>query len=346
MDSLNLDFLEAIGVLESLESLPSRTSRKDRLALLQKNQSNAILKEIFILTYDWRLQFQGVKIFANDFASFENSLLPVGTSWPSFQKLTAELVAGKLAGFKARRSALSLLSKSAPLESKWYARILQRDLQIGLNQKLLSQIWPDLGVEFKLAHISSGENVSPEFPLLAEPEPIGIPVALVIHNNRCHAFTVANHRYYPTLEQAFGSQLLRLCSDGVFHGFLYSKDLELMNCLLNSKFKSLDKFLFKELYYSLKFRMIDFTSQKIFSSQCGFTDQTSFIQRRAKLEYYYKKIKANNSRTSISVEPLQTLFNSGELESFTIGKSLLLHSQNQSYRATHSSSFLSSKASK
>jgi hypothetical protein len=135
MSNLDKQLQEAIIVLEKLEQTPNRFAKE---ALLTKYRFNLTLKHIFKLALgDDRYHVNpSVNLVAT-------SALSPTESWGRFTELVDKLKNQELKGTEAIRRTNEFLVLCKPVLLKWYCRILNRDLRVGVAQLTINNTWGD-----------------------------------------------------------------------------------------------------------------------------------------------------------------------------------------------------------
>lgn len=135
------EIISAFEVLETLDKIEGQ-ARNQRLQILQIHCENKILKRVFKLTYDWRIDLDinpmGLELKPVDQIASTWSLFD---SWGQFLSLIFEAQHGSLGFLSKRKKLRRFLDQAHPLVAKWSLRIIQGDLQIYLSIKLLTKIW-------------------------------------------------------------------------------------------------------------------------------------------------------------------------------------------------------------
>jgi DNA ligase 1 len=139
---------QAFNAFEAIESTTSRTEKEN---ILKANKDNEILKELLVLTYNAFIVF-GVKK--------DPGVAPEGTgnyedNYPQMLTLLEDLSERRLTGNLALEAVRSYFSHLDEREYKWYLRIMQRDLKIGITEKTVNKIWKGLVPVFTCALANS-----------------------------------------------------------------------------------------------------------------------------------------------------------------------------------------------
>ncbi len=301
--------LEALEVLQQLEATEGR-QRNARTELLQRHKENTVLRKMLSLCYDWKTSFY---ISAPD----DLPSLSVGKdpekNWMVFLELTDELRARAATGSMARQKLKEFLLDCSSLETKWYSRIINRDLRCGVATGVLGKIYPELQCHFGVAlaerYLHGETQVS--FPIAVEPKIDGVRIAIVIKDGQPVAYS-RNFREYPILH-SIGSEFAEFVKNGVIDGEIFSNDWSTTISALNSKLKSLSPSDFSKISMKLRFYAFDTCGLQIFEPK-AYTDAEPFQDRRLKLETIIKKIIEKTPTTRIRLTPQHIVKNTEEVE--------------------------------
>ena len=126
---------EAIQVLEWLEVAEGRLSKE---GLLERHRDNGALKAIIKMAIGTDRYF--VRPSVN--VVCVSALTPFD-SWRVFKRLTVELKNRELTGNAARTKVQQFLVSCRPKMMKWYCRILNHDLRIGVDKLTVQKAWGD-----------------------------------------------------------------------------------------------------------------------------------------------------------------------------------------------------------
>ncbi len=139
------EIIDAFSAFEAIEATTSRTEKED---ILKANKDNEVLQNLLVKTYNPFIVFgikkapkvdpvPGNEVSEEMYDSFL-SLLDLLQN----REITGNLAITKVANF------FGLLSER---EYKWYLKVLQRDLKIGITEKTVNKIWKKLVPEFTCA---------------------------------------------------------------------------------------------------------------------------------------------------------------------------------------------------
>lgn len=293
-----LHLKQAFETLEQLESLGRE--RKQRTALLMSAKDNPILKKMFQLCYDWLIDW--------DFYYYEPEIKIVGNgktdnNWNAFLTLIEHLRNDALGFIKHSELAVEFMSVCSQLEQKWYSRILNKDLSVGVSWAILNNIWEDMIPYWGLATANTIQTIdSLEYPICAQPIVEGIRSGIVVQNGLTTVYT-DNFRKYPALK-FIGQNLKSEKQQGAIDGIISSQYLH----YLNYKVKSITQEVFNELCNNLSFIATDYFSFDVLYWTKGHEDKTPFTHRIKKLEQII-----NPNSTSIKLNPITLVTTKKEL---------------------------------
>ena len=127
--------VEAIQVLDWLEVAEGRLAKEN---LLDTYAGNKALRAIIKMAIGADTYF--VKPSVNVVCA---SLLDPIDSWQAFQRLAAELKNREVTGNAAKTKVQRFLASCRPQMLKWFCRILNRDLRIGVSKLTVQKVWGD-----------------------------------------------------------------------------------------------------------------------------------------------------------------------------------------------------------
>lgn len=292
MKPKELQIRAAFATLEALEQCEGR-GRNDRLSLLETEKQNPVLRQLFELTYDWRRSFNVIlpehSSHATEFSLAKNAR--------RFRELVKIISRQAVPPWNTRQLADQFFTGCTPLEAKWYRRVLERDLRVGVNQKLLRQVWPELAVDFvPPASETLNDTRRLRFPLTISPTTPGLPVWIVVYRGGATAFS-DGQRPLPILSD-FGKRLARVCRSGIFSGSLSIKGFtsQEVESLFRSHAKSIPLDAFRLIYGNMRVELRDFFSLSLFDPASSYRDPTPFRLRRRRLARIYRRL-AGSKRT-------------------------------------------------
>lgn len=129
-------FGSAIQVLEHLEVAEGRLAKE---SILEANKDNKALMAIIKMAIGTDRYF--VRPSMNLVCT--SSLSPA-ESWRAFVDLTRRLKNRELTGNEAKMAVDRFLASCRPILMKWYCRILNHDLRIGVDKNTVQKIWGDV----------------------------------------------------------------------------------------------------------------------------------------------------------------------------------------------------------
>ena len=147
------------------------------MTLLKANKDVSEIQKVFQLCYDWKRTY-GIRLY---------DVEPRGKTvskkrWRRFRRILGLLRYRVITGNKAKKIVEKFFRSCSELEAKWYDRIIQRDLRIGIAATSVSRIWPDLlptwGVQ--LAETLMNHLTHLEYPIAVEPKLDGIRMTFVL----------------------------------------------------------------------------------------------------------------------------------------------------------------------
>ena len=140
---MNIDYKSQMTqAFEILENVNSVTSSKQKAEFLKSGIDNFILKSLLYLTYNPFLMYNIKKI-----PQFEESDEEEVQSTDTFIKLVhllSDLSNRVVTGNTASDAVAHFLSQCSMSEQKWYVRVIQKDLKIGLADKGINRVFKDL----------------------------------------------------------------------------------------------------------------------------------------------------------------------------------------------------------
>lgn len=127
-------------VFDVLEKLQNTSGTNQKLAILKDEESH-YLKQLLKVAYDPFLQFYikkiPVKVEGKALGTLE-------TNKAFFIQLLADLSQRRITGNAAVNAVADVLNHCSDVEYKWYSRVLQKDLKIGLAEKSINKVFPKL----------------------------------------------------------------------------------------------------------------------------------------------------------------------------------------------------------
>lgn len=180
-----------VQILEDIENVPAgQGSSKAKLAILQANADNALLRRVFALTYDPYTVFYVTKAKPTK-RLVENTSDVLDGRYSDrilesfLNDLVDELSTRKVTGNAAKKLVVDALDGMDDLECKWAQRILLRNLRCGVNEGTINKVWPGAIVPFTVqlavtlkSEFKAGEGIRPlepvTYPVRVEPKLDGL----------------------------------------------------------------------------------------------------------------------------------------------------------------------------
>jgi len=142
---------------ELLELIEASSGTNDKKAFIAAGADNEVFKSILKWTYDSSLVFNIKKIPQRGASSSESN------DYKCFSDALSNLAEKKITGDDAKRMIEFILLTSSYDEYKWYSKILQKDLRIGIGVKLINSAIPDLIPVFQAMLATKFEKYPDDF---------------------------------------------------------------------------------------------------------------------------------------------------------------------------------------
>ena len=185
----------AIKCLEYLEETSKRT---EKFELLTSAADNDILKDIFKRAYDWKTTY-GVVMKMPDLPSMApifSKSYPIDEEWATFILLLDTLASRELTGLQAVETIERFLRAVDPGRAKWYCRVINKDLKIGVNVATYGLIWPELKSKFGVSLAEKFDSSSTfAYPVAVEPKLDGLRITMIFENGKGMAKTRGDLEY-------------------------------------------------------------------------------------------------------------------------------------------------------
>lgn len=214
-------FPEAIGVLERLEVTEGRIDKEE---LLRQYRGNKALQTIIKMALGTDRYFvrPGMNIVCL------STLKPLA-SWHEFVKLTRRLKNREITGTEAKLAVERFLASCRPILMKWYCRILNHDLRIGVDRLTVQKIWDDRfllsnsvnTVRWRFCNVARAKTYDPnadkpkvQYPAAVEPKLDGerAPIICFPRDNEVIVLTRSGRRRKPIEGVAqFTQQVVDFC---------------------------------------------------------------------------------------------------------------------------------------
>ena len=195
---------QAIAALDRMEKATGRLSKE---VVLEQEHENEILREMLRMALGGDMYH--IRLTANLISM--PTITDERDAWQTFTALAAQLTARELTGHKASMTADRFMAALPPEISKWFRRILNHDLRIGVSQSTITKAWgrdfwrtseeKDRGWSFNGCLLAKKyEDVykkkKPRFPLATEPKLDGERALVFVFpgEDRIHIVTRSNKR--------------------------------------------------------------------------------------------------------------------------------------------------------
>jgi len=289
-----------LEILEELEK--AGNSRNLKIDILKKNSNNEDLKYFLKKTYNWSETF-GIK--AKDYSKLEyqkngdNNLI-------EFKRIIHLLKNKNITGNAAREELSDFMKHCSEIERKWYSRVINRDLNIGINNKTINKAWPGTIKEFRLmlaeTYRSHMEDI---FPIAVEPKYDGMRAVVIVDGDNLNILSrkglEISSLYFIAL-QCRDILKINNITNGVFDGEIFSEDWNKTIHLVKKED------LPQSERIKLTYHVFDFMDVKSFYS--GFCNK-SYILRRKQLEKFNfidTNINLVESKTANSFEEASVIY--------------------------------------
>lgn len=169
---------------QTFESIGSTTSRTEKESLLKNNKDNEELKQLLQITYNPFIVFgikKDPKATPLDGDATDDRL---EYNFVHFLDVINKLSGRHLTGNKGIDALTKVLNDCTEIEAKWYLRVLQRDLKIGITDKTVNKVWKGLIPSFTCALANSYADKLPK-RFVTDPK---------LDGYRCLAFNYADER--------------------------------------------------------------------------------------------------------------------------------------------------------
>lgn len=145
------DVLNAFGLFECIGDTSSRT---DKEKFLKEGSSNEVLKRLLLETYNPFRTFNIKKDPKADPGTNYYEDESLSGRYRKFIMLLNMLHEREITGNEAINTVRSFFNTCTPIEYKWYLKVLQKDLKIGITDKTINKVFKGLVPTFScmLAH--------------------------------------------------------------------------------------------------------------------------------------------------------------------------------------------------
>lgn len=190
---------------EILNTIEKASTLREKLSILRKHSTNKWLKEIFYYTYSPDLKYYVRAPVGEDYVPSSPTSKSYEEVWKEFKSILDRLSKERVP--HARELLKQFLSHCRPIEVKWFVRILNRKLSIGVDQESISRIWPSLirVVRLMLAYLSTEVKQLPQY-LYVEPKYDGVRALIIKEDEEVQVFSRNGERMW------FLEDVLQKCS--------------------------------------------------------------------------------------------------------------------------------------
>lgn len=276
--SFNLEISNIYETLEKIEKVSKRTEKENLLKTLSQSE---IAKNIFRLAYEPLISF-GTTQTEKELKNKEIDQNDYEKNYFCFINLLDEFQKRNITGNEAIFKFKDLLSNCDYYEKKWFTRILNRNLKIGLAENTILKVWPKLINQWKVMLADEYEDNKNHvyYPLYAEPKLDGYRFEILIKDKTIKLFNRSGAEYPHIADILLTKTHLIKFNNHVFSCEILGKDWNETSSLLRKKY------LTKEDIKTLKgftVNIFDCVSLKDFlSGNC----KIPFSTRRRFLEIY------------------------------------------------------------
>jgi len=176
-----------MSILNILNELSATRSKLEKVAILEKNKDNDVLRSVFLATYDPMLSYYMIKT-----PEFTPGLASCG--WNDVFEVLTKLSSREVTGYDAKNALGSVLATVDADTAEVVSRILKRDLRVGCSSSTANKVWKDLIQKYPcmLCESFSEKNLARiTFPALAQEKCDGMRVNFVIKNGAVEVFSRA-----------------------------------------------------------------------------------------------------------------------------------------------------------
>lgn len=204
----------------AFEAIDSTTSRTEKESILKNNKDNEVLQQLLVATYNPYVVY-GIK--KDPEVTPTNGVNDTDmTSYSLFMQLLEDLSERRLTGNNAITAVKNFFENCSQREYKWYLKVLQRDLKIGITEKTINKVWKDDGGLVPVFVCALANSFAPK------KMPKRFVADTKLDGYRCLAFNYANRVELRTrnghlLEGYFGIE--KDVADYLPKGFVYDGEI-------------------------------------------------------------------------------------------------------------------------
>jgi ATP-dependent DNA ligase len=283
-------------ITEILKSIENTSSSNGKIAILEQNKNNQILKELLSYTYDTIKYTYGMKFHLTvGMVENRNGQESIDENWNTLEAILRSRY-NKYKGVTETESNLRTLCQSLNPDSQWVIKkILDRDLGIGISGKTINKVWPKLIPEWPVMlcdtyNEKTSKNI--KFPAIVQCKADGMRVNIVCKNDgieyrsrngKLFKFSKDMDLLFQSVAQIFGEyvldgEILAMTNDGVC-------DRSTGNGIAG---KALKGTISKQEEELLLFKLWDCIP---FSEFTGRTEGSDYYGRLSKLEWMLSKLE-------------------------------------------------------
>jgi DNA ligase-1 len=145
-----------MNILSILNEIAANPSKNAKIAILQRESNNELLKQVFKAAYDPTINYYIKKI--PNYSETDENVYELNYAFRSLHMLSSRKVTGEDAKIELA-NALSLLNED---DAEVLARIIQRDLKCGCSESSANKVWKNLIPEFPYMRCSLPKHVKLE----------------------------------------------------------------------------------------------------------------------------------------------------------------------------------------
>jgi len=215
-------------VFSIIEHLSSNGSRLFKESTLQQHRDNDLLKNVFFYTYNPYHNYYIRNVRSFGYSGQEG----IQTNYERMFSLLDDLRARAYTGNSAVDECIAFIRNSCPAGAELFMRILERDLDCGVQIATINKIWSGFIPKFTcmLAH-----KDDPEFPCYAEEKYDGVRIITIVSKEGVSFYTRAgNSLDMPHIRQEIESLNLE---DVVLDGEIIGSDRKSCSGLVNKFLK-------------------------------------------------------------------------------------------------------------
>ena len=210
-------------IVEILEQIKSSSGSNLKKSILLENDSNDLLKKIFVYSFDPFIVFNVVKV-PRVKESDKTIAMSEADRWGSFFTAVDRCISREVTGnaaIETIRSAFCVVTKE---EEVWMRKILKKHLAIGASVKTINSVYPGLisTFEVSLAQKFDMKRLKDQDSVAIEPKLDGIRCFCIVENNDVKMYARSG-KLITNFSQTIAPELLKL-GDGCYDGELMGSD--------------------------------------------------------------------------------------------------------------------------